>query len=179
VPCLYVTHNVGEALAVAERLVLLRDGAVEAEGRPIDLLAVPGVAREAEGGLENLMSVRITAHDADAGVTRIDVAGGPSVTIPLAPERAIGSAATLAIRAEDILVSVEPVRGLSARNVVAARVTTIERAGADAILRCALAGAEAAPPWLVRITPAAVRALALVPGSDVWLAVKSHSVRLV
>jgi len=179
VPCLYVTHNVGEALAVAERLVLLRDGVVEAEGRPIDLLAVPAVAREAEGGLENLMSVRIAAHDADAGVTRIDLAAGPSVTIPLAPERAIGSAATLAIRAEDILVSIEPVRGLSARNVVAARVTAVERAGADAILRCALAGAEAAPPWLVRITPAAVQALALAPGSDVWLAVKSHSVRLV
>jgi molybdate transport system ATP-binding protein len=128
---------------VAERLVLLRDGAVEAEGRPIDLLAVPGVAREAEDGLEYLMSVRIAAHDADAGVTRIDVTGGPSITIPLAPERAIGSAATLAIRAEDILVSIEPVRGLSARNVVAARVTAVERAGADAILRCALAGPAA------------------------------------
>ena len=33
VPCLYVTHNVGEALAVAERLLLLQDGAVQADGR--------------------------------------------------------------------------------------------------------------------------------------------------
>ena len=33
-PCLYVTHNVGEALAAAEHLLLLRDGRLEASGRP-------------------------------------------------------------------------------------------------------------------------------------------------
>jgi ABC-type molybdate transport system ATPase subunit len=57
-------------------------------------------------------------------------------------------------------------------------VARVERTGVDVTLRCTL---EADPegPWLVRVTTAAVRALALAPGSRVWLAVKSHSVRLV
>ena len=48
VPCLYVTHNVGEALAVAERLVLLQDGAVQADGAH-ELLGAPECVREAAG----------------------------------------------------------------------------------------------------------------------------------
>ncbi len=175
VPCLYVTHNVGEALAIAEHLLLLRDGVVEAEGMPGELLSAPGVVREAEDGLENLVSGRVIAHDGALGVTTVEVAHGLVVAIPLAPGRAVGSSLTLAIRAEDILVSIEPIRGLSARNVYPARVETVERTGVDVTLRCSTGeGAR----WLARLTPAAVQALRIEAGRDVWLAVKSHSIRL-
>jgi molybdate transport system ATP-binding protein len=179
VPCLYVTHNVGEALAIAERLVLLRDGAVEAVGRPIDLLATPGVAREAASGIENLIAGRVAAHDEARGVTEVGIEGGLAVAIPLAGDRATGSRITLAIRAEDLLVATEPVRGISARNVYPARVVTVERTGVEATLRCALEGTSPQVAWLARVTPAAVEALALRPGVAVWLAVKSHSIRRV
>ncbi len=178
-PCLYVTHNVGEALAIAERLVLLRDGAVEAVGRPIDLLATPGVAREAASGIENLISGRVAAHDEARGVTEVSLEGGLAVTIPLATDCATGGRITLAIRAEDLLVATEPVRGLSARNVYSARVLSVERTGVEATLRCSLEGTSPEVAWLVRVTPAAVEALALRPGEGVWLAVKSHSIRRV
>ena len=136
VPCLYVTHNVGEALAIAEHLVLLRDGVVESEGAPAELLSAPGVVREAEGGLENLMAGRVVAHDGPGGVTTVELTGGTPVSVPLAVERAVGSALTLAIRAEDVLVSIEPIRGLSARNIYVGRVTALERTGVDVTLRC-------------------------------------------
>jgi molybdopterin-binding protein len=74
---------------------------------------------------------------------------------------------------------VEPVRGLSARNVYRARVIAVDRSGADALLRCALDGDSPGAYWLARVTPAAVEALSLRPGTAVWLAVKSHSVRMV
>ena len=178
VPCLYVTHGVGEALAVAERLVLLQDGAVQADGRPGELLAVPAVSREAVGGLENLLPGRVRAHDPEGGVTQVELRDGPLVAVAYAPERSAGDAVTLALRAEDLLVAVEPVRGLSARNVLEARVVESQRTGADVTLRCSLEGWEAGPAWLARVTPAAVVALGLAPGARVWLAIKSHSVRL-
>jgi len=179
VPCVYVTHNVGEALALAERLVLFRDGHVEAQGPPLELLGAPGVTRAAESGIENLLAGRVVAHDANGGVTRVQLDGGPSVSIPLVPERPTGARVTVAIRAEDLLVAVEPVRGLSARNVYPARVIAIERTGVDVTLRCALTDAGPDAAWLARVTPSAVEALGLTTGSTVWLAVKSHSVRLV
>jgi hypothetical protein len=49
------------------------------------------------------------------------------------------------------------------------------RAGADVTLRCALDGGTA---MLVRLTPSAVQALSLENGSRVWLAVKTHSIRV-
>ncbi len=177
VPCVYVTHNVGEALASAEHLVLLRDGVVESEGRPLALLSAPGVMGVAQGGIENLMTGQIVAHDGAGGITTVELVHGLRVAIPLAAGRSVGSRLTLAIRAEDVLVSVEPVRGLSARNVYSARVTSLEQTGVDVTLRCALADASETH-WLARLTPAAVDALGLTPGSRVWLAVKSHSISL-
>jgi molybdate transport system ATP-binding protein len=179
VPCLYVTHNVGEALAVAERLVLLQEGTVHAEGPPQELLAVAAASREAEDGLENLLDGRVTGHDPEAGVTRVALARGPTVSVSLAPDRVPGHGVTLSVRAEDVLVAVEPVRGLSARNVFPARITAVERTGPDVTLRCSLDEREAGPTWFARVTPAAVAALGLAPGVRVWLAVKSHSIRIV
>jgi molybdate transport system ATP-binding protein len=177
VPSLYVTHNVGEALAIAERLVLLRDGSVEATGRPMDLLATPGVVREAEAGIENVLAGRVTGHDEAGGVTDVSLDSGLRIAIPLVADRPVGSRLTLAVRAEDLLVATERVRGLSARNLYPARVAAVERTGVEATLRCALDGTEPETLWLVRVTPAAVEALALRPGTAIFLAVKSHSIR--
>jgi molybdate transport system ATP-binding protein len=101
------------------------------------------------------------------------------VAVPLAVDRAAGSPVTLSIRAEDVLVAAEPVRGISARNVYLARVVALQRTGVDITLRCAIPETEPESVWLVRVTPAAVLDLGLLVGRTVWLAVKSHSVRLV
>ena len=177
VPMLYVTHNVGEALLLADHVLLLRDGCVEAEGRPLDLLSTPAFMRAAEEGIENLFAGRIESHDEGAGVTRVAVRGGLSIAIPLVLARPAGSAVTLAIRAEDVLVATALPSGLSARNVYAAQVIAAERVGADFTLR--LETTEPATSWLARLTPGAVAALGLTPGVRAWIAVKSHSVRLI
>ena len=50
VPCLYVTHGVGEALAASGHALVLRDGRVAASGEPRALLSVPALEDEAPGG---------------------------------------------------------------------------------------------------------------------------------
>ena len=176
-PCLYVTHNVGEALAVASDLLVLQDGRVEAEGEPRSLLSAPAVVGEAEAGIENLLPGHVVTHDTAGGITRVRTDAGLDVSITLAVDRAVGAAVTLAVRSEDVLVCKAPVEGLSARNVYPARVVALERTGPDVVLRGALenGGGE----LMARVTPAAVAALDLAPGRDVWLAVKSHSIRIV
>jgi molybdate transport system ATP-binding protein len=177
VPLVYVTHNVGEAFALGGEVLLLRDGRVEGQGAPFDLLGSVGLAREAEAGIENLVTGEVASHDAEAGVTRIRLEGGLSVAVTLAADRPAGSRATLAVRAEDILVAVGPVEGISARNTYRARIQALERTGVDVTLRCVI---EAHPgTWLARLTPGAVRSLGLTAGAPVWLAIKSHSIRLV
>jgi len=180
VPVLYVTHNVGEALDLAEAVLLLRTGTVEAHGPALDLLSRPAMARAAEAGIENLRHGRIVAHDDQGGTTRVQLDDGQALAVPLSSSRLPGEAVNLAIRAEDVLLAVEPLRGLSARNIIEARIVTLDRVGPDALLRCRAASASGSEPrpWLVRITPSAVDSLGLVSGQRVWLAIKSHSVRL-
>ena len=99
------------------------------------------------------------------------------MAVTLAAEREVGSRLTLAVRAEDVLVAAVPVAGLSARNAYPARVVSLERTGVDVTLRCALearrraAGADHAGRGR--------RRSGLAAGRPVWLAVKSHSIRLV
>ena len=176
IPMLYVTHNVGEALALADQVLLLRGGSVEAIAAPRALLASPVVARDAALGIENVLPGRVLAHDPGGGVTGSASRPELTLSVPLHAAASVGAAVTLAVRAEDVLVAVAPAPGLSARNVLEARVLTLERLGADVILRCELVAGGA--PWLVRLTPAAVHALALEPGCSIWLAVKSHSIRV-
>ncbi len=178
VPMLYVTHNPGEAAAVAGRVLLLREGRIEAEGAPLDLLGAPGLVPVTPEGFENLFPGRVVGHDDEGGVTLVELAGGVRMAAPLRSGRAEGTALTLAIRAEDVLLAVAAPQGLSARNVYEARVAWIERTGPDVTLRCLPVRAAGAAEWVVRVTPAAVASLGLVRGASVFLAVKSHSVRV-
>jgi molybdate transport system ATP-binding protein len=174
VPCLYVTHGVGEALAVADHALVLREGRVTAAGEPAALLGTAAVAEEAEAGVENLLPGRVVAQEPESGITRVRTEAGLDLAVRLDP-RPVGSVVTLAVRAEDVLLAAGPIAALSARNVHAARVTAVERTGPDVLVRCTIGpGADI----LARVTPAAVRDLGLAPGSPVFVAVKSHSLRL-
>jgi len=177
-PVLYVTHNVGEALALSSRVLLLRAGRVEAVGAPFDLLGNAGMANATEAGLENLFSGRVRTHDVEGGVTIVDVPTRQSLTVPLAPERDPGSEVTVAVRAEDVIVARRAPEGLSARNLFEVRIAAIARAGADVTLRCSPAISQPTPEWIVRVTPSAAASLGLSVGQTVFLAVKSHSFRL-
>jgi molybdate transport system ATP-binding protein len=177
-PALYVTHNVGEALALAGDVVLLRDGRIEAQGPPFELLATTGLAAASPLGVENLLPGRVRAHDAVGGVTTVELGAGVVLAAPLAAEpRAPGSGVIAAVRAEDVIVARRALEGLSARNLFEARVAALSRTGNDVTLRCRTAASG--PEWIVRVTPAAVASLELAVGQTVFLAVKSHSIRLV
>jgi molybdate transport system ATP-binding protein len=74
---------------------------------------------------------------------------------------------------EDVLVSTQPLTGVSARNVLRGRVRSVEEAGGTAWIRIGAGGFD----WTARLTRGALEELGLAPGLDVWLAVKTHAFR--
>jgi molybdate transport system ATP-binding protein len=176
VPLLHVTHDVGEALALGGDALLLRDGAVEAFGPVETLLRLKAVRADSDHGLENVFVARVDAHDPAAGTTRVVIEETTvALSIPLAA-RDVGARVTIALRAEDVLVARGTLPVISARNVLDATVERVDGEGGDVVVRCVVAGCPR--PWVVLLTQSAVGSLALVPGTAVLLAVKSHSVRL-
>ena len=88
VPILYVTHNPGEALALAGEVLLLERGEVVGQAPPADLLGAPAMAPPPDEGLENVLAGRVVEVDEAGGTVRVEVAGGLFVSAPWSVGRA-------------------------------------------------------------------------------------------
>ena len=175
VPLLFVSHDPTEVQAVCDHVVVLAQGRVTAEGAPLAVLGGPGV-----GGTDFENVLRGEVATSGEATAELCVPPGLRVQVPLRGLRE-GDTALFGLRADDILISVapEPPRGLSARNVLPARVVRLDARGADVVL-CAvpLSAAGPGPELLVGLTPGAVRELELAPGRAVHLVFKTQSCHL-
>jgi molybdate transport system ATP-binding protein len=86
----------------------------------------------------------------------------------------VGTRIRVAIRAGDILLATRKPEGLSARNILAGVIDSLEINGPTVICRV-----NAGAMFLVHITRGAQRALELAAGHSVWLVIKTHSCHLV
>jgi ABC-type Fe3+/spermidine/putrescine transport system ATPase subunit len=100
---IFVTHDQGEALAMSDRVVLLRDGEIVQDGTPQALYDHPRTPFASDFlGAANL--VRGTVQGSGAGIVTLAAAGlelSGQATVPLKP----GDDAVLSIRPERILVT--------------------------------------------------------------------------
>ena len=170
-PILYVTHQRDEVDALGERVVALDRGRIVAQGEPFAVLEAPRKKRLAyAAGFENhLSAVVLDARESD-GVMRVRLAGSESeLEIPLGYSSA-GDRIHIAIRAGDILLATRRPEGLSARNILAGTMDSLETSGSTVICRV-----NAGPIFIVHVTPGAVRTLDLAAGQPVWLVIKTHS----
>jgi molybdate transport system ATP-binding protein len=168
-PILYVTHALEEVDALADRLMLLREGRVLAEGAVEDLTSRTDLPLAARRDAGVLLSCTVVAHDHAGGLTSLDFAGGTLVATSR-PE-AIGASLRVRIRARDVAVATEEPRGLSTRNILAATIAEISPGSGpqERFLRLSI-GPSAV---LARVTQDSVSRLGLVPGMRVWALLKA------
>lgn len=171
IPMIYVTHNPAEAVALGSRLFLLRDGRIAAEGSPLDVLAEAGSVL---GELRNTLPARVEGHASEGGATFLRLDGGPTLVVPSC-DRPAGSALSVAVRADDILIARGPTPGLSARNVLAGVVDRLVPHGSDVEVLVRTGGVS----WIVSLVAPAVSALELRPGVEVHLVIKARSCRVI
>jgi molybdate transport system ATP-binding protein len=175
VPILYVTHNREEVDAIGERVVTMIEGRARESGFPRAVLDAPRtVALAQAAGFENLLAGRVVEHRASDGVMRVALEGDHcELEVPLG-SAAPGDGIKVAIRAGDILLAREAPHGLSARNVLAGMVQSMETRGTLVAVQV-----DAGVPFVVHVTPGAARSLDLKAGLPVWLVLKTHSCHVV
>jgi molybdate transport system ATP-binding protein len=175
IPILYVTHTRDEVDALGERVIAMDHGRVVSAGTPQQVLDAPRRKRLAQAaGFENfLRGTVMDVREAD-GVMRVRLeASACEIEVPLG-YAAAGSRVQIAIRAGDTLLATEPPKGLSARNVLAGRIVSLDQRGALVVARV-----DCGVVFTVHVTPGAARALALALEQKVWLVLKTHSCHLV
>jgi molybdopterin-binding protein len=127
VTAIYVTHDQDEAAVVADRIGVMREGRIVAEGAPDEVLGLPADGWVASFiGMEPALRGRVT-QGAD-GLATIDVAGSPIYATSDLP---VGTEVLAAVRPEDVTVyeaGAELPRG-SARNRLDAVVVEVRPGG--------------------------------------------------
>ncbi len=171
IPILYVTHNREEVDAIGERVIALFQGRVVNRGNPRDVLDAPrSMAIAQAAGFENMFTAKVEELRPEDGLMRVVLP--PSTTeleIPLGTAQ-LGDTLQVAIRAGDILLAAEMPRAISARNILAGAVESIEVRGPLVVVNV-----KAGVCFTVHVTPGALRSLQLSPGLIVWLVLKTHS----
>jgi molybdate transport system ATP-binding protein len=176
IPIIYVTHATREAYALGDHMVVLESGRVVVEGTPSDVLQSPTQETVANlAGFENVFDALVTAVNQNYG-TMLCHPAGSAIEIEVPMTRAVqGEAVRIAIRAGDIMLAAERPHAISARNVFAGRLLSLERRGATVIIRSDAGGAY----FESHLTPQAVEELGLQPGRQVWLVIKTYSCHVV
>lgn len=178
VPILYVTHSREEVLALGERVLVMDAGRIIAQGSPHEVLSAPLQETVAQlAGFENIFNATVESVREDRGTMMCSLSSGDTSNSVLLETPVIraqaGSRLRVGIRAGDILLAIAKPEGLSARNLIAGRVVSIERR--DMIISaCIDCGVE----MNVHLTLAARDALQLASGREVWLVIKTHSCHL-
>jgi molybdate transport system ATP-binding protein len=170
-PILYVSHALPEVARLATTIALVEAGRLLAVGPAAAVLSDPALAPLmglADAGA--ILTARIAAHDVD-GLTRLETAAGP-IWLPRL-SGAIGKQVRIRVAAQDVMLATTRPEGLSALNILPARVTDLlDGKGPGVLVRLDLAGES----LLARITRRSAGTLKIVPGAPVFAVVKSVAV---
>src|ERR1700738_1470901 len=116
----YVTHDLEEALAMSDRIVVMRHGAIEQIGSPSDIYNLPRNAFVADFvGSANLIRGRLRPDLTAGGLAALETSGG-AIVYGMAHRRPVGSDPTFSVRTVHLRLS--PVPPAAARNVWPVRV---------------------------------------------------------
>ncbi|MEO7243250.1 MAG: sn-glycerol-3-phosphate ABC transporter ATP-binding protein UgpC [Variovorax sp.] len=134
----YVTHDQIEAMTLADRIVVLRDGRIEQVGGPLELYAAPAnqfVAGFIGSPKMNLLPC--TVDQTDATGLHVRLGDGSSVTGACAESAPTGTALMFGIRPEHLQVM--PADGAPLQ----AEVNVVERLGGETFFHVRVAGQTA------------------------------------
>lgn len=173
IPILYVTHAFSEAMALADEAFLLANGVIVANGEPHRLLTAPSAMPIAQlTGVENILFLPVTASDKARGLTALEI-GSQSLMIPYTDVE-VGEVVPVAIRAEDIIISLEPDISVSARNILPGKIQNLD-VKSERTWVSILVGRH---PLAVKITHEARDQLQLREGSEVYCVIKASAINL-
>jgi molybdate transport system ATP-binding protein len=197
IPVLYVTHSRDEVFMLGERLLVLEQGKLIAQGTPHEVLSAPRGETVAQlAGFENIFDAQVISIHENRGtmICRIGSYQGTPSTVPIAAENTIGALATagsgteletplvradlganlrVGISAGDILLATSAPVGLSARNILPGKLLSLTQR--DALI---VARVDCGVELSVHLTLGARDSLELAPGRQVWVIVKTHSCHL-
>jgi len=168
IPVLYVTHSRHEIALLANHLILLEKGKVQATGTLRDVFARLDLPLAHQLDTETVIEGIISAHDDQFQLSFLDFSGG-RFTIAR-NQLKIGSQARLQVLARDVSITLERQEQTSILNIFPAVIKQIADEGKSQTTVKLMLGKT---PLLSRITKKSATDLALKPDLKVFVQIKS------
>lgn len=159
-PAIVITHDPTEAFLMADRIIIMENGAITHDGSPTDIRLTPRTAYAAD-----LAGVNLLAGIADQGILQVAghalsisdmLAHGPTIAV---------------IHPHSIALHNEQPHG-SARNVWQTTISRVEPLGNTVRI-----ATEFPCPLIAEVTPQGAADIDAVPGATVWLSIKATEIR--
>ncbi len=126
----YVTHDQVEAMTLADRIVVMKDGRIEQIGSPLELYERPVnsfVAGFIGSPAINFLQSRVEA--VEAGIAKVRLRLGPVLDIPLEQSAQAGAEVIVGIRPEHLRIGAH-----DAPNLVSGEAAILEMLGSDTFI---------------------------------------------
>lgn len=177
IPVLYVTHSSEEVARLADNLILLANGRVEAFGPIQDVLgAVDGELSRSDTAFSVIEGQITNAQSQGAQLTSVDCGDGITLQLPSSVSMSTdryqpGCEVRLRIRARDVSICLEQPKRSSILNILPAVIIEIaaEACNGSRVIKLDMAG----KPLLSKISEYSVQQLALEAGDSVFVQIKS------
>lgn len=168
IPVIYVTHSMDEVARLADHLVVLDQGRVDASGAMREVLARLDSTLTASEDAGVALDATVAGHDAKYRLTRLDIGGAELWAARVSRE--VGSRVRVRIHARDVSLALFRPDGSSITNILASVVEAIAHDGPDQSMVRLRVGDGAR--LLARITRRSCDHLALDRGMVVYAQVK-------
>jgi molybdate transport system ATP-binding protein len=167
IPVIYVSHALDEVARLANRVVLLDEGRVRAEGAPVDIfpeaVSLPGIMAP-----QSILEGRIAGHDEYFGLSMAEIGERILTLQPVdLPE---GTPVRMRIAATDVMIALERPTNISALNNLPATITSLARDGPHVLVSMDCYGQR----LVSRITLLSSERLGLKTGLEVHAVQGSH-----
>ncbi len=170
VPCLVVTHDWAEALALGDTMAVVSGGRVLQVGPPQEVFNRPNSPDVASiVGLETAIEGQVVGRE--GGLLTVDVSG---TRLHAVAGDEVGGEVFVCIRAEEVVLESSLSGVTSARNRLTGRVTAIQSQGA--LFRVTI---DCGFPLSALVTRSAVEELRLAPDQPVVASMKAGAVHLI
>jgi multiple sugar transport system ATP-binding protein len=164
----YVTHDQIEAMTMADRIIVLRDGVVEQTGTPVDLYDQP--CNTFVAGFIGSPAMNLVPASRVPGAARPDCGG--QVALAAEVPNALGQRVTLGLRPEHLQVQAADAPGIPCV------VRVVEFTGADTLLSCEPLTTEGAAAPTAQIQALVHDRLAVRVGDRISLGIAAQRVHV-
>ncbi|CAH0230329.1 Sulfate/thiosulfate import ATP-binding protein CysA [Agrobacterium fabrum] len=169
IPIVYVSHSIQEVARLADRVVVMKDGKVEAEGKASEVLSRPDFSTHLERReAGSILSGNIESFDERHGLAAVRL-NAALLQVP-AKKATAGTPARVLIPARDVMLALVKPEGLSALNILEGHVTGISESEDGMVTIQVDCGGDIIQS---RITDLSRERLHLEPGKSVHAIIKS------